>query len=241
MTRQSFGHSATADHGSAAGAYESSAAEPESQQDFVSSDTALADPFEAKSRTSDESSVDRPVFNKIFEEETEPDMKILDEAVNQLHEHGDNSRALRDIKNAATALNNSAQLFAFNHISYLAEAVEALVHALLHDEVKLTQDMIELLKDGVVVFQGLIYEDQDALKEARKIIDQIKHLLGQTDEEPSAESLLQDGAESSTQPDADASSIAVDGDDPIDKKGKVGEVVNYVKHLLSDDREELQN
>ncbi len=214
----------------------------ESRSTFAASDTALADPFESKASAPKEGGVERPVFNKIFEEETQPDMKILDEAVHQLREEADNSQPLRDIKNAASALNNSAQLFAFNHISYLAEAVEALVNAILEQEVKLTQQLIEMMKDVVVVFQGLIYEDQDALKEARQIIDRIKQLLGEKEEEPSPDTLLHADASASSASETEPVSTRESGDEvPVDKKGKVGEVVNYVKNLLGDDRNELQN
>ncbi len=184
----------------------------------------------ASGKVQKESDSSKPVFNRIFEEETEADLKILNEAVNQLAEGQDRQNALRDIKNAISALNNSAQLFAFNHISYLAEAVDKLISALINGTVEITDEIIILLKDAVVDFQGMVFEDEDAIAEAKRIVRKIHHLLG---EEPADDDELAPAF-------ADREKSGEGGEETKEsKQEKVGEMVHYVRHLLSEDKEEL--
>lgn len=194
----------------------------------------------------------KPVFNKIFEEETQADLEILHQAVNGLQAGDANQIALRDIKNAISALNNSAQLFAFNHITALAETLEEFLTAVMSRKQDLTSRVVELLKDAAVVFQGMVYEDHAAISEARKIAGEVKIILegGEGELEAGDEtpdlSLQEEAPEDTSELELlDQESLeSLDAEEKsqnledIDNKGKVGEMVNYVKNLLSEDKEE---
>ncbi len=186
---------------------------------------------------------DKPVFNKIFEEETQADLNILQSAVAALDPSEMNEQAMRDIRNACTALSNSAQLFAFNHISYFADALEQFAKEHLEEARAFSEQEIELLKDAVVVMQGMIYENPEAVQESREIVNKLAELKGQQAPAGDDEFSVGDLAEPEFLAVQDVDNNEDDDvmDDFVDKRGKkgrVGDMVNYVKHLLGEERGE---
>ncbi|HHL71435.1 MAG TPA: cell division protein FtsZ [Bacteroidetes bacterium] len=195
----------------------------------------------AEQEQGDDDQADKPVFNKIFEEETQADLAILQSSVAALEPAELNEQAMRDIRTACTALSNSAQLFAFNHISYFADALEQFVAAHISAGRAFSEEAIELLKDSVVVMQGMIYENPEAVQESREIVDKIT-AQGNGQEAPADDEFSEGDL---AEPEFLAVQDVENDDDLMDdfveqrgKKGKVGDMVNYVKHLLGEERDD---
>jgi cell division protein FtsZ len=116
------------------------------------------------------------VFSKIFEEETRTDLQIMREAVADLLENPNNEARLREIRNAALAINNSAQLFAFNQIADFAAAVEELCERALGRELKLTDHHVDFLLEIPELFEGMIHGDADAFSESTRHLEKLRRL-----------------------------------------------------------------
>lgn len=189
-------------------------------------------------------SISQPVYNKVFKEETDTDIDMLQNATSALRTEVNSHTPLRDIKNAAASLGNAAQIFSHRQIADLADAVEMLASHLLTGEIRLTEERIETLQFAGTLFRGMVYGDSDALAEAERstvAIHQLldaripghRHLENQTVLPPEPET-----SDLETEADIKEINDALPFDEMTSKKGKVGEMVNYVRSLLGEDRAE---
>ena len=201
------------------------------------------DPVEPDQTLDPVPKAEKPVFNKIFEEETTSDLQLLQRSIDNLDLNADNHKTLSEIKELVSALNNTAQLFAFSNISKLAVAVEILIEHFLNKELTLTENYLSLLKDVAVVFQGMVYQDEAAISEAKRIeaklelnVDNIS-VAGELDTAILDFPAHEDVRDDDLKPSKDSLSF----DDVQMKKGKVGDMVSYVRNLLNDDSSNTKN
>lgn len=184
---------------------------------------------------------EKSVFNRIFEEETEADLAIFENAVSKLKKGVDLEIANSEIRNAASALANSAQLFAFNHIATFAETVEALAQKMENGLIEIDADLIALLENAVAIARGMVYNEQDAVNDSFNVVERItdKVALAGT---PSVSADSQQDHDNDLGLPGDSEKKNENLNITIEKgakKGKVGDMVNYVRHLLGN--EEMLN
>lgn len=194
---------------------------------------ACAELIEEKIK-SEEKTQTRDVFNKIFEEEASSDIEVLREATQALKAGLNSHTPLQDIKNAISSLNNTAQLFAFHHITELAEAVERMTLQLLADEMELTDEVVELLQKASVTFEDLMKDHKAAIVDAEEIVENIRRLIrGHLPRGHSSSHGVRKLEEAiynwDSQPSAPSETGAT-----ADSKKTVGEMVSYVRNLLGD-------
>ncbi|KAA3616545.1 MAG: cell division protein FtsZ [Calditrichaeota bacterium] len=120
---------------------------------------------------------EKSVFNRIFEEETEADLTIFENAVMKLEKGEERATAQSEIRNAASSLANSAQLFAFNHIASFAESIEGLTLNLEAGKLTLDEQVITLFQDAVAITRGMIYNEQEAVNDSFHVIEQISEKI----------------------------------------------------------------
>lgn len=182
------------------------------------------------------------VFSKIFEEEARPDLRILRQSIADLANDQSNEAALRGIKNAALAINNSAQLFAFNQIADFATLVEEVCARALAGEIPVSGKLAKLYDDVPDIFEGMISGRHGAHSQAEQLAAKLRRVREWLDAEDAE--LGMDNVhdrwmvEGST---ADRSKITrtVEVKDiPVrdiqdsGKLSRVGEAVEYVKNLF---------
>ncbi len=184
---------------------------------------------------------EKSVFNRIFEEETEADLAIFENAVGKLRNGEDASIANSEIRNATSALANSAQLFAFNHIATFAECVETLALKMESGAITIDEELTDLLDKSVAIARGMVYNEQDAVNDSFDVIDQINSKLA-LDEDKSPSEISAGDFPSDDDSNGQSEKKNENFNITIEKgakKGKVGDMVNYVRHLLGN--EEMLN
>lgn len=179
---------------------------------------------------------EKSVFNRIFEEETEADLAIFDKAVTKLVKGVESDKSLSEIRNSASALSNSAHLFAFNHIASFAESVEALAKKLQQQKLPLEENLVALFEKSAAILRGMVYNEQEAVNDSFDLIEKISDKLQVDYLGPSTHIYGEDhDTHGEYRVDAEKN---LNMDIMVEKglkKGKVGEMVNYVKHLLGNE------
>ncbi|MFQ5630887.1 MAG: hypothetical protein ACE5I1_19120, partial [bacterium] len=180
------------------------------------------------------------VFNKIFEEEARADIEILQEAANALQIGLNSNTPLRDIKNTSNSINSTAQLFAFDHIIKLSKAVEMMATYLLSEELELTKDVIHILQSAGKAFQSMVHNDEPADADTQQIVEDINRIIndGVSEENPNPHSgaIHSISAQEWEREREKKSIVPSSEDEAAPKKRKVGEMVDYVRNLLSDEQ-----
>ena len=110
----------------------------------------------------------KPIFRRLFEEETQNDLKIFRDSLAQLLENHESEEALRGLRSAAQAMTNSAQLFAFNKIADYTGALEEICERALDGELRVTPSLAESLADSPGILGLLIYDDPEATAEVER-------------------------------------------------------------------------
>lgn len=179
------------------------------------------------------------VFSKIFEEEARPDLKILRQSIAGLVSDRSNEAALRGIKNAALAINNSAQLFAFNQIADFATVVEEVCSRALSGDIPVSGKLAKLYEEVPDIFEGMITGRQDAHSRAEQLAARLRRVRDWLD--AGGDDVGSDegwGDEGSTRRQSEiARTVDIDDMSPRsgpdgEKLSRVGEAVEYVKGLF---------
>ena len=145
----------------------SSQDEAEEVQVVENSDTASQHPSKSQK-----------VFSEIFMEETETDISVLEEAINNLAvESGENEKHLSDISTSASSIYSSSELFDYDKISEFAELLGEVTKDALNGKLNLSEDVIELFQQMPSALRSATKGDGKDLEEIKqsmlKLLDSI--------------------------------------------------------------------
>jgi len=145
----------------------SSQDEAEEVQVVENSDTASQHPSKSQK-----------VFSEIFMEETETDISVLEEAINNLAvESGENEKHLSDISTSASSIYSSSELFDYDKISEFAELLGEVTKDALNGKLNLSEDVIELFQQIPSALRSAPKGDGKDLEEIKqsmlKLLDSI--------------------------------------------------------------------
>ena len=118
------------------------------------------------------------VFSEIFMEETETDISVLEEAINNLAvESGENEKHLSDISTSASSIYSSSELFDYDKISEFAELLGEVTKDALNGKLNLSEDVIELFQQMPSALRSATKGDGKDLEEIKqsmlKLLDSI--------------------------------------------------------------------
>jgi len=116
------------------------------------------------------------VFYKILAEEAAADLKRFDRAVHFLRQDADNRKALLDAKQACKLLHASAQMFGFDEIGQLLDAIENILSALQSREIKLTGKILDSMTLAMEMVVDLMDNQSDGRGETGYIVDRLRDL-----------------------------------------------------------------
>ena len=138
----------------------SSQDEAEEVQVVENSDTASQHPSKSQK-----------VFSEIFMEETETDISVLEEAINNLAvESGENEKHLSDISTSASSIYSSSELFDYDKISEFAELLGEVTKDALNGKLNLSEDVIELFQQMPSALRSATEGDEKDLEEIKQSI-----------------------------------------------------------------------
>jgi len=138
----------------------SSQDEAEEVQVVENSDTASQHPSKSQK-----------VFSEIFMEETETDISVLEEAINNLAvESGENEKHLSDISTSASSIYSSSELFDYDKISEFAELLGEVTKDALNGKLNLSEDVIELFQQMPSALRSATKGDGKDLEEIKQSI-----------------------------------------------------------------------
>lgn len=138
----------------------SSQDEAEEVQVVENSDTASQHPSKSQK-----------VFSEIFMEETETDISVLEEAINNLAvESGENEKHLSDISTSASSIYSSSELFDYDKISEFAELLGEVTKDALNGKLNLSEDVIKLFQQMPSALRSATKGDGKDLEEIKQSI-----------------------------------------------------------------------
>ncbi|MCK5740305.1 cell division protein FtsZ [bacterium] len=129
--------------------------------------------FPAENSYSSESVSNRRLFTELFEEETEYDLKYLVSGIEAISESADNTKYLKNIKNACVSLKNTAQLFTFEHIETFSERICQLVDSLIVLPGFPAAALRELLEEVPDLMGELMYDDPGTIERANELSNKL--------------------------------------------------------------------
>jgi cell division protein FtsZ len=210
-------------------------------------DAALLHDKEIKQTALDPTINSKGVFGKIFLEEAQPDLDMLRRSITDLTDDPSNKESLRGIKNATLAINNSAQLFAFNQIADFAAVVEETSRRALGGEIEMDSAVARLFEEVPHIIDGMLADDRNSFADAELLTEKLRILFGRQDDANNeqqarkAEKQWMGSRPDTPQP---PSSQAIDFDHPAStsandgaKISRVSDAVFYVKHLFTGETE----
>lgn len=121
-----------------------------------------------------------PVFYKILKEEAAGDLKKFDRALHVLRQDGENRKALIDAKQACKLLLASAQMFGFDEIKALLEAIDDIITAVQARELKISKTVLDSVTLAMEMVIDLIDNQSDGRGETGYIADRLRELKEQT-------------------------------------------------------------
>jgi len=117
-----------------------------------------------------------PVFYKILQEEASGDLKKFDRALHSLRIDNDNRKSLLDAKQSCKLLHASAQMFGFDEIGQLLEAIENIFTAVQSRELKINKVILDSITLAMEMVIDLIENRGDGRGETGYIADRLKEL-----------------------------------------------------------------
>ncbi len=154
----------------------SSQDEAEEVQVVENSDTASQHPSKSQK-----------VFSEIFMEETETDISVLEEAINNLAvESGENEKHLSDISTSASSIYSSSELFDYDKISEFAELLGEVTKDALNGKLNLSEDVIKLFQQMPSALRSATKGDGKDLEEIKQSILKLLDSIIQTRDTDSA-------------------------------------------------------
>lgn len=121
-----------------------------------------------------------PVFYKILKEEAAGDLKKFDRALHVLRQDAENRKALIDAKQACKLLLASAQMFGFDEIKALLEAIDEILTAVQARELKISKVVLDSVTLAMEMVIDLIENQSDGRGETGYIADRLRELKEET-------------------------------------------------------------
>lgn len=118
------------------------------------------------------------VFGKIFLEEAQSDLETMRQSIADLIDDPSNKESLRSIKSSSLAINNSAQLFAFNQIADFAAVIEETSRRALGGEIEVDDAIARLLEDVPNILDRMIADDRDSFLDAELLMEKLRIVFG---------------------------------------------------------------
>ncbi len=110
---------------------------------------------EGEATDADSSGKTKKVFQEILEEESESDVQIFKDALEQLRKDIQNWDAWEDLKNAASAMSGTAQLFDFYEVSRFMADVEDTISVVQAREQTMPGNFLDILAEVPGLFLGM--------------------------------------------------------------------------------------
>ncbi len=110
---------------------------------------------EGAATDADSSGKTKKVFQEILEEESESDVQIFKDALEQLRKDIQNWDAWEDLKNAASAMSGTAQLFDFYEVSRFMADVEDTISVVQAREQTMPGNFLDILAEVPGLFLGM--------------------------------------------------------------------------------------
>lgn len=119
------------------------------------------------------------VFSEIFMEESDADIRVLDEAIKGLAagNRSDNEKFLREIKNACSSIYSSAELFSYSQISEFVALLGSTADSAVKSEFELSESLIALFAKVPDVLRGMITAEPDADEAADAIMEKLATVM----------------------------------------------------------------
>jgi len=117
------------------------------------------------------------VFYKIFEDEATGDLERFDRALHFLRRNPGNRKALLDAQQACKLLYASAQMFGFDEIGQLLNAIDHIFTRIHSSELLLKDEILDSLTLGMEMVFDLIENRSDGRGETGYIVDRLKSLV----------------------------------------------------------------
>jgi len=119
------------------------------------------------------------VFYKIFEDEATGDLERFDRALHFLRRNPGNRKALLEAQQACKLLYASAQMFGFDEIGQLLNAIDNIFTRIQSSELLLKDDILDSLTLGMEMVFDLIENRSDGRGETGYIVDRLKSLVSE--------------------------------------------------------------
>ncbi len=116
------------------------------------------------------------VFYKIFEEEAASDLRQFNQAVQELKMHPENHLALEQAIRASKFLHASAQMFGFDEIAQLLNAVYTILTSVYSKEIQLNTPLLDSLTLAVEMVMDLVEKRADGHGETGYIVNRLLEL-----------------------------------------------------------------
>jgi cell division protein FtsZ len=135
------------------------------------------------------------VFDQIFEEEIKGDLHILKDSIRKLEENNFDEKIFRNIKNACTALQNSAQMFSNQKFEEFTLFIGEFIEELLTKKVKITNGFLPYFRKIPKILDGIIANDNSAIVDAQNVVEKLTLLIDQQANRPQGKVRLTRGFE----------------------------------------------
>lgn len=119
------------------------------------------------------------VFDQIFADEIKGDLHILNDSIRKLEENNLDEKVFRNIKNACTALQNSAQMFSNQKFEEFTLFIGEFIEELLIKKVKITNGFLPYFRKIPKILDGIIANDSGAVIDAQHVIEKLTLLIDQ--------------------------------------------------------------
>jgi len=143
--------------------------------------SSLRAELEAEETESATAAGPQKVFNQIFIEEIKGDLLILKDSIRKLEENSFDEKIFRNIKNACTALQNSAQLFSNEKFEEFTIFISEFFEELLTKKIKVTNGFLPYFRKIPKILDGIIANDNSAVIDAQHVIEKLTLLVDQQD------------------------------------------------------------
>ncbi|MFQ5823773.1 MAG: cell division protein FtsZ [bacterium] len=119
------------------------------------------------------------VFSELFMEESYADLIVLDEAINGLAigNRARNEKYLREINNACSSLQSTAELFSLKNISEYAKIIGEVTKRALKGEFDLSECLIKIYRQIPSSVESLIAEEENSNTKAEEIKKKLNSIL----------------------------------------------------------------
>ena len=118
----------------------------------------------------------KKVFQEILEEESESDLQIFKDSLEQLRENIQDWDAWEELKNAASAMSGTAQMFDFYEVSRFMADVEDAISVIQAREQTMPENFLDVLLEIPGLFLGMVREEAGKIQRASDVQDKLTSL-----------------------------------------------------------------